>query len=237
MNFKGHEIESTFVGDLLAQGYYIGRKVQTKIRISLNMDVEGTNEKQYADVVKGSIGYVQGMVKGLPVVQFDVVVNGKRLRASAGIKTANLSFDVPETSSSSGGAAPRATADKGGALPKGMGFLKTDAIETIVVHPWGGRSASVAAETKVKNLHSRLGMSLACLMDSVPDYTESDFHLVTRNGKTEVWTAKDFPAHGIVLVPECTEWKDRHWSLGGRSVLVKYGTMYPHVLRILFFFH
>ena len=238
VNIRGHqEIKNEFVGELLAKGYYIGRKVKLTRRISLNMAVDESNETKYADVAKFHPGFVQGMLNGLPVISFNVKFRGGEERnATACVKPENLSFDVgDEPSSSSGLTGTKGSGGGGGTKIKGFEFLKKDDDETIVVHKkWVANSATVAVETKLRNLHSRLGMALASLMDEAPKYSESDLHVIVRNGKTEVWTAKDFPAHGLVLVPETTEWKDRYWCQGS-SALVKYGTMRLHVLTLYLF--
>ena len=240
VNFKGHqEVQNEFVGDLLAKGYYIGRQVKMTKRISIWMNVEGSNEKKYADMNKGQSGFVQGMLNGMPVVAFNVTFKGGEERsATAAIKDQHLSFDVSAASSSSDIAAAKVASGGGGgdkSLPKGFEFLEAADGENITVHKkWIAHSATTALETKLRNLHSRLGLALACLIENVPKYTEADLHVVVRNNKTEVWTARDFPAHGIVLAPETTEWKDRLWCQGS-SVLVKYGTMCLHVLTVHLF--
>ena len=238
VNIRGHkEIKNEFVGDLLAKGYYIGRKVKTARRISLHMNVDDTAEKKYADVAKGHPGFVHGMLNGLPVVSFHVTFRGGEERsATAAVKPENLSFDVGEASSSADISGSKGSGGGGGSKAmKGFEFLKKDGDEAIVVQKkWVANSATAATETKLRNLHSRLGMSLASLMEVAPTYTENDFHIVVRNGKTEVWTAKDFPAQGITFVPETTEWKDRYWCQGS-SVLVKYGSMCLNVLIFYLF--
>ena len=209
----------------------MGRKVQLTKRISLHMTIVGGNEAtHYADLVKGTIGYVEGMLKNLPVISFEIDGKDRKLAATAAIKPANLTFDVKEEGASSSSSGGGAAASKK-ALAKNLDFLKSEdaaaaETETIEVHDkWCANVATTSMDTKVKNLHSRLGMSLAAIIEAAPVYSQKDFYVVSRNNKIEVWAARDFGANTIVLAPETTEWKERLWSKT-RSVLVKYGTMY-----------
>ena len=227
------------IDDLKAKGFYVGRKVQLTRRISLNMeDQADASVKQYTDVVKGTIGYVEGMVKDLPVISFTKQWNGKTWTASAAIKEGNLTLDVKEpaageaASSSGGGGSGSGSGKK--SLDKEFAFLKVGESadkDRIEIHDkWSANLATTCLDTKVKNIHSKLGMTLAAVIETVPVYTAKDFHVVTRNSKVEVWTGRDFPAYTLVLAPETTEWKERYWTTT-RSVLVKYGTMYQNAFN------
>ena len=231
-NFKGHEIEKTFVGQLQAKGFYVGRKVQLTKRISLNMTIEGTGEVQYTDLVKGTCGFVEGAMKDMPVVSFSL--EGKKNKhCTAAIKTSNLTLDVQEipageaaSSSGSGGSGGSGGVVGGGKKGTQKGFEFLDgANDTIDVHThWPEIAATKSIDMTTRNLHSKLGMTLAAIVESMPTYTTADFHLVSRNQKLEVWTARDFAAKEIMFAPESNEWKERVWS-HTKSVLVKYGDM------------
>lgn len=229
-NFKGHEICSTIAGELMEKGFYVGRKVQLTRRISLKMTVDASGEIKYVDVAKGSIGSVIGVAKDTPVVQFNTIHKGVAYSADAAVKVGNLTLEVHEpesAASSSSGLAGGNTGSVAGKkqLKKGFEFLEQKEGELVEVSPdWSKLNATNHTDTRIKNLHSRLGMALAALIESVPVYNEKDLHVVTRSGKLEVWTARDFPAKTLLLAPETTEWKERLWCQGGKAVLVKYGT-------------
>jgi hypothetical protein len=225
-NFKGHEIQTTIDGELLEKGFYVGRRVALTKRMSINWTQDGKDTKKYADLAKDSVGYIQGVAKGVPIINF---VSGD-LSASVAIKLQNLTLDLPDAASSSGsgssGAAPADTKamKKHKEKLKQFEFLDVKEGETVEVDTtWAANLATTANETKLKSLNSRLGMTLATVIEMVPTYGLEDFHVVTRNSKVEVWAAKDYPPNTIVLAPETNEWKDRLWSQS-RSVLVKYGT-------------
>ena len=195
-------------------------------RMSVNWTLDGKETKKYADVNKGTIGYFQGVAKGVPVINF---VNGD-LSASVAIKLINLSLDLPDAASSSGSGSSKAAPPDSKEMKKQKEKLKEfefldvkDGENVEVITTWEANVATRAMETKLKSLNSRLGMALATIIDMVPTYGLGDFHVVTRNNKVEVWAAKDYAPNSIILAPETNEWKDKMWSQT-RSVLVKYGT-------------
>ena len=203
-------------------------------RISLNMNTDATGEVRYVDVMKGTVGSVVGVAtaKNTPVIHWDVVHKGISYSADAAIKLEVLSLDIQEAGSASGASSSGLAGGSGGGgvslagkkVKKGFEFLDAKEGELVEISPnWSKMNATKHTDTKIKNLHSRLGMALAAVIDSMPVYGEKDLHVVSRSGKVEIWTARDFPAKTLRLAPESTEWKDRMWSQG-KSVLVKYGT-------------
>ena len=217
--------------------------MQLTTRISLNMTVEETGETKYCDVVKNTIGSVVGVANDSPVILFNTVVNGVGLTATAAMKVSNLTLDVNEDAnpatkkggSSGSGDGPSLAGSSTDHL-KGYEFLKAKDNETIKFHKdWTTKNATKHTQTQVRNLHSRLGHTLAAIIDQCPVYGPADFCIIERNGKVEIWTSRDFAAKEILMAPECTEWKERCWTTG-KSVLVKYGTQQPNVFCSMCFF-
>lgn len=210
-NFEGHNLVKVETDALLEAGMAMGSKVVLGRRIS----VEFGPKKQRADVQKGSETVITGVCGGLPVVEFTRVFGKHRYTAAVATKISNLSLFEPSSGSASTKPPPSSSS-----APKGHAYLVKDGDDEVVeiVPQW--HKHTVAHDTAFQQVYLKhmIGFQMKTISTVLPEYTAEDFTVVKRGAAVEVWTARKFKAHELMLAPETTEFKDKYWT-GNRAVI------------------
>ena len=160
----------------------------------------------------------------------DLVVGGEKRTLGSVVLTTNLqlfSLWVEGKASTSGKGEEGEEAKEKNLVPDGYEWLNNfeDRLEEDAyvpskcdVVPWP--SLGVRSKHDVQQDLSAEAVYLMNVLDNIaPQLTEEDLVLAHRQSTkkdaphtVEVWTARDFKAHELILVPYAHEVKDRHWT-------------------------
>ncbi len=99
-------------------------------------------------------------------------------------------------------------------------FLSNEADNVDVIESWEEQLWSNDDDINNHREKNLIAFTLDALVQKSPTYTDKDFLLVRRQSQLEIWTLRDFKAMSIILCPESSEMKPKHWT-AGRSAVVK----------------
>jgi hypothetical protein len=222
-NFRDGKFEKTISGDLLEQGYHVGRQVVLMRRMSVDLP-KGAR----IDVNKGDVGHIKGILGQKIVCKFFKVVKGVNREFDVALKKDNMSFDMTHARTDTD-ANPKcnATAPKAKAVAKALAYttasINAKEGDVVVAFPrWETQLARDCVDMRLKFLHSNLGVALETVISLMPVFGKDDLAIVQRNQDiVEVWTLKEFAPFKLMFAPETNEFKDRNFTYG-KSALVKY---------------
>ena len=214
--------------EVMAAGYYIGREVCLKKRLT---GVDGGGHRK--DVLAGVVGKVHELpcdASKRIVISFHFAQKGRKDAFDVSVK-AHID-DVDFADSDSAQASKQAESSntstakiKEEAIYKKYPFLKKpdepDAalpVQLNIKKMWEGQQ--VATDNSLLQTKLKCQLALSAIADEMDLVAPEGLVLVTRDGKSEIWTEKQFKKGTLILAPSMAEVKDRYWRLG-RSVLLR----------------
>ena len=104
--------------------------------------------------------------------------------------------------------------------PKGYAYIGESPAGTTfnIFKTWGKQLPEHDMEDKMTKTKQRVGFLMSMVTQSMPTYKESDLTFVQRKvgakpGDVEVYAARDFKAHELILAADSTEMKHRMYTL------------------------
>jgi hypothetical protein len=213
-NFIEHKFKASENQALLDAGMYVGLHVELLNRTTVEFGPKNVRR----DIQVGAVGVIKGVAKDLVVVEFTTILNKVEISADHALKIAWLK-KAEHVVAGGTGVADGAEGKSGVKPSSKYAFLtaaacddgKTDTID--IIHKWS--NCLTASDSKVNLMHCQSTMcaALAQVSHHCPTYTEKDLILITRNGRYELWTMRDFKPKEIMFCPDSTDLRDRFWSV------------------------
>ena len=92
-NFKDHQFTKTVHSDFVDKGYYVGRQVYIKKRITIVVDEKAKYRK---DIVSGQQGIIKGVANDQLVVTFELTTKaGDTIRKDVALTMDNIDLSKP----------------------------------------------------------------------------------------------------------------------------------------------
>jgi hypothetical protein len=217
--------------EVLQAGYFIGREVCLTKRLT---GITADEQQQRKDVLAGVVGKVIELPSDASkriTISFHVPQKGKKSPYDVHIKALIDDVDFADTDSVKASKEVEAnntttnTKVKEEAIYKKYAFLKKpdepDAalpVQINIKKLWEGQQ--VAVDNSLMQTKLKCQLALSAIADETELVAPDGLVLVTRGGKAEVWTEKQFKKGTLIIAPSMAEVKDRYWTLG-RSVLLR----------------
>jgi hypothetical protein len=235
-NFDGHTLQKNPDEVLVKCGFVVGARVELLKRITVPFGPKGIRK----DVAEGTVAFVKGIAKGLPVISVTAVINKVEFTSDVAVTPTKLKVVGASSLGSGSSSSGDHTARKDGVkdvpekpvdvIPKHF-LIAGDESQVEIVQDWKQHLTCSDEKVQFSYAQSTVGFLLHTVKQALPAFTEDDLTIIKRtNSKSEhfeLWTKRAFKANTLVLAPCSTEYKDRYWTQHRAALVGNSQAMHP----------
>ena len=217
-NFDGGVFHKNPIASLFANGFTIGAKLILTRRCTFEFTLPN-GKKERADVGAGTETFVKGYVDDndqMVTCEFEHSFGKRAGICDAAVRIKNLELAVTYAARQSDESATK----KGKARHAVLDLVTPEAgVVPAIVKGWPSKLMSARSVKTADDMAAFITFLGHRVAECCPDLDTSDLTVVRNGDSYEVWTARDFKAGTLMICPETTEVKQRHFTRT-RSALV-----------------